>query len=56
MSRRSLITRERFNADTWNAEDKLLMRFTLIDPSDPDREFAIVIDISKHMYSSTPKF
>lgn len=29
------------------------MRFTLIDPTDPDREFAIVIDISKHDYSST---
>lgn len=33
-------------------EDKLLMRFTLLDPSDPDREFSIVMDISKSEYQS----
>jgi kinetochore protein Spc25 len=28
------------------------MRFTLIDPADPNREFSILIDISKQEYSS----
>ena len=32
-------------------EDKLLMRFTLLDPADPDREFSLVLDISKQDYS-----
>lgn len=35
-------------------EDQLLMRFTLIDPADPNREFSILIDISKQEYSSEP--
>lgn len=29
------------------------MRFTLIDPTNPEREFMIVIDISKFDYSGT---
>jgi kinetochore protein Spc25 len=32
------------------AEDVLLMRFTLVDPADPDREFAFVLDFSKDEY------
>jgi hypothetical protein len=32
-------------------EDQLLMRFTLIDPTNPEREFMIVIDISKQDYA-----
>ncbi|ORY35564.1 putative kinetochore protein SPC25 [Naematelia encephala] len=32
-------------------ENILLMRFTLIDPSDPEREFSLVIDVSKQDYS-----
>ena len=27
------------------------MRFTLIDPSDPEREFSVLIDVSKQEYS-----
>jgi kinetochore protein Spc25 len=27
------------------------MRFTLIDPADPDREFSLIIDVSNHEYS-----
>ncbi|WWD19063.1 hypothetical protein CI109_103521 [Kwoniella shandongensis] len=33
-------------------EDVLLMRFTLIDPSDPAREFCVLVDVSKHEYSA----
>lgn len=33
------------------AEDQLLMRFTLIDPEDPAREFSIIVDVSKQDYS-----
>ena len=40
---------------TWHEadgiEDQLLMRFTLIDPTNPEREFLIVIDISKQDYA-----
>lgn len=36
---------------TDSIEDQLLMRFTLIDPTNPEREFMIVIDISKFDYS-----
>ncbi|CAD6575528.1 MAG: kinetochore-associated Ndc80 complex subunit spc25 [Tremellales sp. Tagirdzhanova-0007] len=32
-------------------EDLLLMRFTSIDPAEPEREFSIVIDVSKQDYS-----
>lgn len=32
------------------AEDVLLMRFTLVDPADPEREFAFVLDFSKDEY------
>ncbi|OCF37931.1 kinetochore protein Spc25 [Kwoniella heveanensis BCC8398] len=32
-------------------EDLLLMRFTLLDPNDPAREFSILIDVSKQDYS-----
>lgn len=32
-------------------EDQLLMRFTLIDPTNPEREFMIVMDISKQDYA-----
>ncbi|KAK4688981.1 hypothetical protein P7C73_g1111, partial [Tremellales sp. Uapishka_1] len=39
----------------WKVEgvenDLLLMRFTLIDPEDPDREFSILVDVSKQQYS-----
>ncbi|GFZ49559.1 Probable kinetochore protein SPC25 [Saitozyma sp. JCM 24511] len=31
--------------------DELLMRFTLLDPSDPEREFSMIIDVSKHEYT-----
>lgn len=27
------------------------MRFTLIDPEDPAREFSIIVDVSKQVYS-----
>lgn len=33
------------------SDDKLLMRFTLLDPADPEREFSIVMDISKSDFS-----
>jgi hypothetical protein len=29
------------------------MRFTLVDPADPEREFSILIDVSKQEYSGT---
>ncbi|EIW67257.1 hypothetical protein TREMEDRAFT_64507 [Tremella mesenterica DSM 1558] len=32
-------------------QDLLLMKFTLLDPSDPDREFSLVVDVSKPEYS-----
>ncbi|KAE8542569.1 hypothetical protein D1P53_001349 [Cryptococcus gattii VGV] len=32
-------------------QDQLLMRFTLIDPEDPAREFSIIVDVSKQDYS-----
>ncbi len=38
---------------TEEPEDLLLMRFTLLDPADPEREFSIIIDISKQEYSGT---
>lgn len=37
-------------------EDLLLMRFTLIDPDDPEREFSIVIDVSRQEYSGEFSF
>lgn len=36
-----------------NSEDMLLLRFTHIDPSDDNREFSIVIDISNPEYRGT---
>jgi len=32
------------------AEDQILVRFTHIDPSDLDREFSLVIDVSSKVY------
>ena len=32
------------------AEDQILVRFTHIDPSDLDREFSFVIDVSNKVY------
>ena len=32
------------------ADDQILLRFTHIDPSDPDREFSLVIDVSNKIY------
>ncbi|WVO23041.1 uncharacterized protein IAS62_004386 [Cryptococcus decagattii] len=32
-------------------QDQLLMRFTLLDPEDPAREFSIIVDVSKQDYS-----
>jgi len=32
------------------AEDQILVRFTHIDPSDLDREFSLVIDVSNKIY------
>nr|ODN89080.1 hypothetical protein L203_02491 [Cryptococcus depauperatus CBS 7841] len=31
-------------------QDQLLMRFTLVDPEEPAREFSIILDVSKHDY------
>jgi len=39
------------------ADDQILIRFTHIDPSDLDREFSVVIDVSSRTYkvpTSTP--
>ena len=36
------------------AADLLMMTFTLIDPSDPDKEFAITIETSKFEYAGEP--
>jgi kinetochore protein Spc25 len=32
------------------ADDQILVRFTHIDPSDLDREFSLVIDVSNKIY------
>ena len=32
------------------ADDQVLVRFTHIDPSDPDREFSFVVDVSNKTY------
>lgn len=32
------------------ADDQILIRFTHIDPSDLDREFSVVIDVSSRTY------
>jgi kinetochore protein Spc25 len=47
--RMSSLIRNRDGAD--GVEDQLLMRFTLIDPANPERGFMIVIDISKQDYA-----
>lgn len=39
------------NSTDLDAEDVLLMRFTLVDPTEPDREFSMVVDISKDDYT-----
>ena len=38
-------------SDNQRTDNILLMRFTLIDPSDPDREFAIVMDVTNQEYT-----
>ncbi|WVQ81849.1 hypothetical protein IAT38_003976 [Cryptococcus sp. DSM 104549] len=47
--------RELEEAMGWKVEgirqDQLLMRFTLIDPAEPAREFSIIVDVSKSDYS-----
>lgn len=36
-----------------DSEDLLLMRFTLVDPAEPLREFAICLDVSKQDYTGS---
>lgn len=38
------------------ADDQVLIRFTHIDPSDLDREFSIVIDVSSKTYKGVGSF
>jgi len=38
------------------ADDQILIRFTHIDPSDLDREFSIVIDVSNKTYKGVGSF
>lgn len=38
---------------TFVTADLLLMRFTLIDPEDPAREFSICVDVNQQHYSGS---
>ena len=38
------------------AEDQILVRFTHIDPSDLDREFSLVIDVSNKTYKGAGEY